>query len=67
MLGSTDRDEDVFPDRDLSKVERENAKKHLAFGVGEHLCLGNKLWNRLWNRLGFHHISLVSTLFSSFE
>ena len=25
------------------KVDRENAKKHLAFGAGEHLCLGNRL------------------------
>ena len=45
-----------FLDGDLFKVGRENAKKNLAFGVGEHLCLGN----RLWNRLGFtiYHLSL---------
>ena len=41
--GSANRDEDVFPDGDLFRVDRENAKKHLAFGAGEHLCLGNRL------------------------
>ena len=41
--GSANRDEDVFIDGHLFKVERENAKKHLAFGAGEHLCLGNRL------------------------
>ena len=24
-------------------VDREDAKKHIAFGAGEHLCLGNRL------------------------
>lgn len=41
--GSANRDEDIFPDGHLFRVERENAKKHLAFGAGEHLCLGNRL------------------------
>jgi cytochrome P450 len=41
--GSANRDEDVFTDGHLFRVERENAKKHLAFGAGEHLCLGNRL------------------------
>ncbi|MBL6899725.1 MAG: cytochrome P450 [SAR86 cluster bacterium] len=41
--GSANRDEDIFTDGDLFKVDRENAKKHLAFGAGEHLCLGNRL------------------------
>ena len=41
--GSANRDEDIFKDGHLFKVERENAKKHLAFGAGEHLCLGNRL------------------------
>jgi len=41
--GSANRDEDVFTDGDLFKVDRVNAKKHLAFGAGEHLCLGNRL------------------------
>ena len=41
--GSGNRDEEVFPDGDLFKVDRKNAKRHLAFGAGEHLCLGNRL------------------------
>lgn len=41
--GSANRDEDIFPDGHLFRVQRENAKKHLAFGAGEHLCLGNRL------------------------
>ncbi|MDC0545960.1 cytochrome P450 [Gammaproteobacteria bacterium] len=41
--GSANRDEDIFTDGDLFRVDRENAKKHLAFGAGEHLCLGNRL------------------------
>ena len=41
--GSANRDEDVFTDGDLFKVDRVNAKKQLAFGAGEHLCLGNRL------------------------
>ena len=41
--GSANRDEDIFEDGNLFRVDRENAKKHLAFGAGEHLCLGNRL------------------------
>ena len=41
--GSANRDEEIFSEGDLFRVDRENAKKHLAFGAGEHLCLGNRL------------------------
>ena len=41
--GSANRDEDIFKDGHLFKIDRVNAKKHLAFGAGEHLCLGNRL------------------------
>ncbi len=41
--GSANRDEDVFTDGHKFRVDRDNAKKHLAFGAGEHLCLGNRL------------------------
>ena len=41
--GSANRDEDIFENGHLSQVDRQNAKKHLAFGAGEHLCLGNRL------------------------
>ena len=41
--GSANRDEDIFESGHLFQVDRQNAKKHLAFGAGEHLCLGNRL------------------------
>ena len=41
--GAANRDEDIFEEAHKFKVDRENAKQHLAFGAGEHLCLGNRL------------------------
>ena len=41
--GAANRDEEVFKDAHKFKVDRVEAKKHLAFGAGEHLCLGNRL------------------------
>ena len=41
--GSANRDEDIFENGHLFQVDRQNAKKHLACGAGEHLCLGNRL------------------------
>ena len=39
---SANRDEDVFPDPDRFDVGRK-PNEHLAFGVGEHFCLGSSL------------------------
>jgi cytochrome P450 len=36
---SVNRDEDVFPDGDVFNVAR-SPNEHLAFGIGEHFCLG---------------------------
>ncbi|HZU78101.1 MAG TPA: cytochrome P450, partial [Dehalococcoidia bacterium] len=36
---SANRDEDVFPDGDVFDVRR-TPNDHLAFGIGEHFCLG---------------------------
>jgi cholest-4-en-3-one 26-monooxygenase len=36
---SVNRDEEVFPDGDVFNVERD-PNDHLAFGIGEHFCLG---------------------------
>ncbi len=41
--GAANRDEEVFEDAHVFRVDREDAKKHLAFGAGQHLCLGNRL------------------------
>ena len=44
FYGSANRDESVFgPDADSFDVTRPDARKHLAFGFGEHLCLGASL------------------------
>jgi cytochrome P450 len=39
VFGSANRDERAFPDPDVFDVDRD-AKKHLAFSVGIHLCPG---------------------------
>lgn len=40
---SANRDENVFPDADKLIVDRENARRHLAFGYGIHRCVGARL------------------------
>jgi len=40
---SGNRDEDMFPEADLLKVDRENARQHVSFGMGPHRCLGSRL------------------------
>lgn len=40
---SGNRDESVFEDADRIIVDRENARRHLAFGYGIHRCVGARL------------------------
>lgn len=40
---SANRDESVFPDGDKIIIDRENARRHLAFGYGIHRCVGARL------------------------
>jgi len=40
---SANRDETVFEDGDVIKVDRENARRHLSFGYGIHRCVGARL------------------------
>jgi cytochrome P450 len=40
---SANRDESVFADPFAFRVDRVEARKHLAFGYGPHLCLGQHL------------------------
>ena len=40
---SANRDPSKYPDPDKFDVERTNARTHLAFGKGIHMCVGNML------------------------
>jgi cytochrome P450 len=40
---AANRDPDKYPDPDKFDVERANARSHLAFGRGIHMCIGNML------------------------
>lgn len=40
-IASANRDEEVFEDGERFDVLRHNASKHLAFGKGNHTCMGN--------------------------
>jgi cholest-4-en-3-one 26-monooxygenase len=51
---SANRDEKYFDDPDVFDVERKN-NNHLAFGIGEHFCLGTHL-ARLETRVMFEGI-----------
>ena len=42
LYGSANRDPDQFPDADTFDITR-NPNRHVAFGRGAHLCLGNHL------------------------
>ncbi len=43
--GAANRDPDAFPNPDRFDVERDNAKDHIAFGLGPHVCLGQRVAN----------------------
>lgn len=43
VMGSANRDEAKFPGGDTLDIERPNAREHLSFGFGIHVCLGNML------------------------
>jgi cytochrome P450 len=43
MWGSANRDSSRFENPDSFNIMRPNAKKHIAFGIGPHLCIGAPL------------------------
>ena len=57
--GAGNHDPARFPDPDQPNVDRKNAGRHLAFGIGEHVCPGatlsrleqNWAWEILFQRL----------------
>jgi cholest-4-en-3-one 26-monooxygenase len=51
---SANRDEEVFPDGDVFRIERQ-PNDHIGFGRGEHVCLGAHL-ARLELRTAFAHL-----------
>jgi cytochrome P450 family 142 subfamily A polypeptide 1 len=53
LYPSANRDEDVFDDPDLFKVERN--PQHLGFGIGNHFCLGANL-ARMEMRVAFREL-----------
>ncbi len=56
FYGSANRDAEIFgPDADAFDIERASAKHHVAFGHGEHLCLGATL-ARLEARVMFEEL-----------
>ena len=40
---SANRDESAIPRADEFLIDRENARKHLSFGIGVHFCMGSRL------------------------
>ena len=40
---SGNRDETMFPNANEFIIDRENARKHIAFGFGLHRCMGNRV------------------------
>ena len=64
LYGSANRDEAVFgADADRFDIARANADHHLAFGFGEHLCLGASL-ARLEARVMFEELIARGGAFS---
>ncbi|MEO0816493.1 MAG: cytochrome P450 [Pseudomonadota bacterium] len=43
--GAANRDPSVFSNPDQFDVSRGNAKDHIAFGIGPHVCLGQRVAN----------------------
>ncbi|CAN5250488.1 cytochrome P450 [soil metagenome] len=43
LMGSANRDAEVFDEPEVFDISRPNARNHLSFGFGIHYCLGNIL------------------------
>jgi cytochrome P450 len=58
LMGSANRDREVFSDPDTFDLGRANARSHLSFGFGIHYCLGNQL-AKLQDRIVVEEIARV--------
>jgi cytochrome P450 len=43
LYGAANHDPDIFADPERLNLERSEARKHLAFGTGIHLCIGQRV------------------------
>jgi cytochrome P450 len=43
LMGSANRDPEMFANPDDFDITRQNARQHLSFGFGIHYCIGNML------------------------
>jgi cytochrome P450 len=55
VLASGNRDERQFPEPTRFAPDRQNVKRHVAFGYGAHFCLGAPL-GRLEGRIAFERL-----------
>ena len=53
--GGANFDDAVFPDPYAFNVARKNARDHLAFGIGQHFCIGSQL-ARMQIRVAYEEI-----------
>ncbi len=44
-FGAANRDPEIFENPDIFDIHRANAKDHIAFGTGPHVCLGQRVAN----------------------
>jgi cytochrome P450 len=73
---SANRDEEIFPDGNVFRIDRDNARRHAGYGSGVHRCLGRHvaalelriLWEEMLRRFtGFAVTAAPERLSSNFS